>query len=122
MLSIDHEAEQHINAQEAEFGADGTRVFRDMEPEHEKTALPADGSEISLASLYSGEADVPAISFAWDETQRCYLATNLSERDWKYRLGNQDGLLGARRSMALLPGIRLSLLPRRLELMYDWPQ
>nr|WP_306290312.1 SNF2-related protein [Pseudoflavonifractor phocaeensis] len=33
MLSIDHEAEQHINAQEAEFGADGTRVFRDMEPE-----------------------------------------------------------------------------------------
>ena len=30
---IDHEAEQHINAQEAEFGADGTRVFRDMEPE-----------------------------------------------------------------------------------------
>lgn len=97
-------------------------VRRDMEPEHEKTALPADGSEISLASLYSGEADVPAISFAWDETQRCYLATNLSERDWKYRLGNQDGLLGARRSMALLPGIRLSLLPRRLELMYDWPQ
>ncbi len=29
MLSIDHEAEQHINAQEAEFGADGARVFRD---------------------------------------------------------------------------------------------
>ena len=29
--SIDHEAEQHINAQEAEFGADGTRVFRDTE-------------------------------------------------------------------------------------------
>ena len=29
MPSIDHEAEQHINAQEAEFGADGTRVFRD---------------------------------------------------------------------------------------------
>ena len=27
--SIDHEAEQAINAQEAEFGADGTRVFRD---------------------------------------------------------------------------------------------
>ena len=26
--SIDHEAEQAINAQEAEFGADGTRVFR----------------------------------------------------------------------------------------------
>ena len=29
--SIDHEAEQHINAQEAEFGADGTRVFREAE-------------------------------------------------------------------------------------------
>ena len=33
MPSIDHEAEQAIDAQEAEFGADGTRVFRDMEPE-----------------------------------------------------------------------------------------
>jgi len=31
MPSIDHEAEQHINAQEAEFGADGTRVFRDTQ-------------------------------------------------------------------------------------------
>ena len=29
--SIDHEAEQHINAQEAEFGADGTRVFQETE-------------------------------------------------------------------------------------------
>ena len=29
--SIDHEAEQSIDAQEAEFGADGTRVFRDGE-------------------------------------------------------------------------------------------
>ena len=31
MPSIDHEAEQHINTQEAEFGADGTRVFRETE-------------------------------------------------------------------------------------------
>ena len=31
MPSIDHEAEQHINAQEAEFGADGTRAFRETE-------------------------------------------------------------------------------------------
>ena len=28
MPSIDHEAEQHINAQEAEFGADGPEYFR----------------------------------------------------------------------------------------------
>ena len=33
MPSIDHEAEQAIDAQETEFGADGTRVFRDTEPE-----------------------------------------------------------------------------------------
>ena len=33
LLSIDHEAEQAINAREAEFGADGTRVFRDAEAE-----------------------------------------------------------------------------------------
>ena len=31
MPSIDHEAEQAIDAQEAEFGADGNRVFRDTE-------------------------------------------------------------------------------------------
>lgn len=31
MPSIDHEAEQHINSHEAEFGADGTRVFRDTQ-------------------------------------------------------------------------------------------
>ena len=31
MLSIDHEAGQHINAQEAKFGADGNREFRDTE-------------------------------------------------------------------------------------------
>ena len=31
--SIDHEAEQAINAYEAEFGADGTRVFRDPSAE-----------------------------------------------------------------------------------------
>ena len=29
LCSIDHEAEAAINAQEAEFGADGTRIFRD---------------------------------------------------------------------------------------------
>ena len=33
LLSIDHEAEQSINAQEVEFGADGTRVFQDAETE-----------------------------------------------------------------------------------------
>ena len=33
MPSIDHEAEQAIDAQEAEFGADGTRVFRETEAE-----------------------------------------------------------------------------------------
>ena len=31
VASIDHESEQHINAHEAEFGADGSRVFRDTE-------------------------------------------------------------------------------------------
>ena len=37
MPSIDHEAEQAIDAQEAEFGADGTRVFRDTETRTGKT-------------------------------------------------------------------------------------
>ena len=39
MSSINHEAEQAIDAQEAEFGADGTRVFRESEPEQAKPTL-----------------------------------------------------------------------------------
>ena len=39
MPSIDHEAEQAIDTQEAEFGADGARVFRDTETEPAKTTL-----------------------------------------------------------------------------------
>ena len=37
--SIDHEAERDINAHEAEFGADGTRVFRDTEAEPAKPTI-----------------------------------------------------------------------------------
>ncbi len=37
--SIDHEAEEDLNAHEAEFGADGTRVFRDTEAEPAKPTL-----------------------------------------------------------------------------------
>ena len=33
--SVDHEAERAIDAGEAEYGADGTRVFRDNETEHD---------------------------------------------------------------------------------------
>ena len=39
MPSIDHEAEQAIDTQEAEFGADEARVFRDTETEPAKTTL-----------------------------------------------------------------------------------
>ena len=42
--SIDHEAENAINAYEAEFGADGTRVFRE----------PAEPSQPSLQELFNG--------------------------------------------------------------------
>ena len=38
LRSVDHEAEAAIDAYEAEFGADGTRVFRD--PAAENTAVP----------------------------------------------------------------------------------
>ena len=40
----DHEAEQAINAYEAEFGADGTRVFRE----------PAEPPQPSLQELFDG--------------------------------------------------------------------
>ena len=43
--SIDHEAEQAINAYEAEFGADGTRVFRDP---------AADAPQPTIRELFDG--------------------------------------------------------------------
>lgn len=43
--SIDHEAEQAINAYEAEFGADGTRVFRDP---------AADAPQPTVRELFDG--------------------------------------------------------------------
>lgn len=43
--SIDHEAEQAINAYEAEFGADGTRVFRDPAAEQPPQATVEDHLE-----------------------------------------------------------------------------
>ena len=39
-LSIDHEAEQALNAHEAEFGADGTRAFRDPAAQQETPPAP----------------------------------------------------------------------------------
>ena len=43
--SIDHEAEQAINAYEAEFGADGTRVFHDLAAEQPPQATVEDHLE-----------------------------------------------------------------------------
>ena len=40
LRSIDHEAEAAINAYEAEFGADGTRVFRDPAAEQAQPTVP----------------------------------------------------------------------------------
>ena len=45
LRSIDHEAEAAINAYEAEFGADGTRVFRD---------LAAEQPQPTVADLFEG--------------------------------------------------------------------
>lgn len=56
MPSIDHEAEQHINAQEAEFGADGTRVFRETEVAPTIRELHEKYKPIVLAAVM---ADVP---------------------------------------------------------------
>ncbi len=54
--SIDHEAEQAINAYEAEFGADGTRVFRD--PAAEQPPQPTvrelfDGYKLTVGNALS---------------------------------------------------------------------
>ena len=47
--SIDHEAEQALNAHEAEFGADGNRVFRDISAQEEAPASPK--REITQADI-----------------------------------------------------------------------
>ena len=46
LCSIDHEAEAAIDAQEAEFGADGTRVFRDP---------AAEQPQPTVAELFEGD-------------------------------------------------------------------
>lgn len=96
-------------------------VRRDVEPQHEQRALAADGSGIPLSQLYPGAADDPALSLAWAGAQGCFLATNLSGRDWKYIAGGQGGVLTAGQSMPVLPGTRLAILPRQMEITYDWP-
>ena len=66
--SIDHEAEQAINAYEAEFGADGTRVFRDpaaeqVQPtvqerlEHYRPVVMAAVSEDTAYRIACGHSD-----------------------------------------------------------------
>ena len=69
MPSINHEAEQHINAQEAEFGADGNRVFRDTEA----TAAP------TIRELY--EQYKPVVSAAISEDAAYRNACGHSDRE-----------------------------------------
>ncbi len=56
LRSVDHEAEAAINAQEAEFGADGTRIFRD--PAAEQPPQPTvrelfDGYKLTVGNALS---------------------------------------------------------------------
>ncbi len=69
MPSINHEAEQHINAQEAEFGADGNRVFRDTEA----TAAP------TIRELY--EQYKPVVTAAISEDAAYRNACGHSDRE-----------------------------------------
>ena len=59
MPSIDHEAEQAIDAHEAEFGADGTRVFREPEPEPAKPTLRELHEQYKPTVLAAVMEDVP---------------------------------------------------------------
>ena len=45
MRSIDHEAEDAINAYETEFGADGLRAFRDTSAETQAKCVPIEHAE-----------------------------------------------------------------------------
>lgn len=85
MPSIDHEAEQHINAQEAEFGADGTRVFRETEAAAAPTIreLHEQYKPIVLAAVM---ADVPYTQFKrlWQ-----YIVTRTVKERFYYRY--EDG-------------------------------
>ena len=59
MPSINHEAEQAIDAQEAEFGADGTSVFREPEPEQAKPTLRELHEQYKPIVLAAVMEDVP---------------------------------------------------------------
>ena len=59
MPSIDHETEQHINAQEAEFGADGTSVFRDTESEQPAPTIRELHEQYKPTVLAAVMEDVP---------------------------------------------------------------
>ena len=59
MPSINHEAEQAIDAHEAEFGTDGTRVFREPEPEPAKPTLRELHEQYKPTVLAAVLEDVP---------------------------------------------------------------
>ena len=58
--SIDHEAEQAINAYEAEFGADGTRVFRDPAADAPQPTVCLCGRFLSFPALFRRGLPLPA--------------------------------------------------------------
>ena len=91
LLSIDHEAEQAIDAREAENGADGTRAFPDNASEPEETPfVPAPRTEIT-------QTDIDAALQRWNGDPASkrrvqeYMETHAREKDTAEWLSREYG-------------------------------
>ena len=112
LRSIDHEAEQAINAHEAEFGADGTRVFGNGEAEPEKPT-----TEEPLRPLSQDDIDDALCAWNGDvDSKRAvvrYMKDHARDKNTAVRLSQEYG--GSKNGIPVRAGS-----PEGLEL--PWPK
>ena len=90
MRSIDHEAEDAINAYETEFGADGLRAFRDASAETQanvfqsNTPEEADSDRYEIYQLTADPANAKLLFTSYDGVHADGMTINRSNYELKY--------------------------------------
>lgn len=90
MRSIDHEAEDAINAYETEFGADGLRAFRDTSAETQanvfqsNTPEEADSDRYEIYQLTADPANAKLLFTSYDGVHADGMTINRSNYELKY--------------------------------------
>ena len=90
MRSIDHEAEDAINAYETEFGADGLRAFRDASAEtqanvfHSNTPEEPDSDRYEIYQLTADPANAKLLFTSYDGIHAGGMTINRSNYELKY--------------------------------------